>query len=206
MVSSAKSEIICKELYIKYMVCMRDEELVKTELENLGLKYRISTHGAIVFLEEITIAQLNTLKRGLSKSGLVLLNEAESKVISRIIHTIIEIIHDSDNLPKISFKEIISEHSKVTSESVLKIFSDVMGMSIIQFIVLQKIERAKELLLYEDLSLSEITDILNYKNQNFMVAQLKKYTGLTPDYFKRLKKEREKVSGSISSVVRKAVS
>ena len=206
MTSSINSEIICKKLYIKYMVCMRDKVLVKTELENLGLKYRISTHGAIVFLEEISSAQLNMLKRGLAKSGLVLLNEGESEVISKIIHTIIDIIHGSDKLPKLSFKDIISENAEITSESVLKIFSDVKGMSVIQFIVLQKIERAKELLLYEELSLSEITDILNYKNENLLVAQLKKYTGLTPDYFKKLKKERDKLSGSISSGRRKAVS
>jgi AraC-like DNA-binding protein len=172
----------------------------------MGITYRLSVHGAIVFLGEITTVQQNMLKKRLLKSGLVLLDEEESKVIGRIINTIVEIIHYSVELPRIRFEDIISEHSEIARESVLKIFSDVKGMSVIQFIVTQKIERAKELLLYEERSLSDITDILNYKNQNYLVAQFKKYTGLTPDYFKKLKKERMKLSGSITSGREKATS
>lgn len=197
------SEIISNKLYVKYMVCMRDKMIVQAELDQRRMKYRISIHGAIVFLQEITNVQLAELKKCLLKSGIVLLDDEESKVIDRIIHTIIEIIHYSDKLPKLSFTDIISEHSELRSESVLKIFSDVKGMSVIQFIVTQKIERAKELLLYEDRPLSEISDILNYKNQESLVAQLKKYTGLTPDYFKKLKRERMKLSDSKNSVLEK---
>jgi AraC-like DNA-binding protein len=207
MVNGIKNpESVNKELYVKYMVCMRDKLLVKSELDQMGIKYRLSVHGAIVFLGEITTVQQNMLKKRLLKSGLVLLDEEESKVIGRIINTIVEIIHYSVELPRIRFEDIISEHSEIARESVLKIFSDVKGMSVIQFIVTQKIERAKELLLYEERSLSDITDILNYKNQNYLVAQFKKYTGLTPDYFKKLKKERMKLSGSITSGREKATS
>lgn len=205
VVDSKGSESISKELYIKYMVCIRDKLLVKSELDQLGLKYRISVHGAIVFLEEITQDQQEKFKKRLMKSGLVLLDEEESRVIDRIIHTVVEIIHYSNKLPKLRFKDIISEHSELRSESVLKIFSDVKGMSVIQFIVTQKIERAKELLLYEERSLPEITEILNYKSQDFLVAQFKKYTGLTPDYFKKLRKERMKISGLNNSVPEKAI-
>lgn len=193
-----ESECINKKLYVKYMVCMRDKTLVKSELNKLEIKYRISNHGAIVFLEEITSAQQNKLKKRLLRSGLVLLDEAESVVIDRIIDTIVETIHGSNKLPKLSFSDIISEHSKLRNGSILKIFSDVQAMSIVQFIIIQKIERAKELLLYEDRSLSEITEILQYKNQNYLIAQFKKHTGLTPDYFTRLKRERMKISGSTS--------
>jgi AraC-like DNA-binding protein len=207
MVKGIKNpESVNKELYVKYMVCMRDKLLVKSELDQMGITYRLSVHGAIVFLGEITTVQQNMLKKRLLKSGLVLLDEEESKVIGRIINTIVEIIHYSVELPRIRFEDIISEHSEIARESVLKIFSDVKGMSVIQFIVTQKIERAKELLLYEERSLSDITDILNYKNQNYLVAQFKKYTGLTPDYFKKLKKERMKLSGSITSGREKATS
>ena len=207
MVNGIKNpESVNKELYVKYMVCMRDKLLVKSELDQMVITYRLSVHGAIVFLGEITTVQQNMLKKRLLKSGLVLLDEEESKVIGRIINTIVEIIHYSVELPRIRFEDIISEHSEIARESVLKIFSDVKGMSVIQFIVTQKIERAKELLLYEERSLSDITDILNYKNQNYLVAQFKKYTGLTPDYFKKLKKERMKLSGSITSGREKATS
>ncbi len=197
--SKIDSENSGKKLLIKYMVCMRDKELVKDELNQMDLSYRISDHGAIVFLEEITSVQQNELKKRLLKQGMVLLDEAESVVIDRIISTIVETIHCSDKLPKLSFADIISEHSELRSESVLKIFSDVQGMSIIQFIVTQKIERAKELLLYEDRSLSEITDILQYENKDLLVAQFKKHTGLTPDYFLRLKRERQKISSQYSN-------
>jgi len=190
---------ISEKLYVKYMVCRRDKLLVQSELDKFDLKYRMSDHGALVFLEDISPGQQKQLKKKLAKAGLVLLDEAESLVIDRIIATIVEVIHNSGRLPKLSFADIISEHSDLRNESVLKIFSDVKGMSVIQFIVLQKIERAKELLLYEDRSLSEITDILNYKNQHYLVAQLKKYTGLTPGYFKELKRERMKVSSQSSN-------
>lgn len=188
------SERMHKKLYIKYMVCMRDKVLVQSELDKMGVKYRISVHGAIVFLERCSLQQQVKLKRRLLKSGLVLLDHEESMVVDRIITTITEIIHNSEKLPKLSFADIINENSEVGKDSVLQIFSDVKGMSVIQFIVDQKIERAKELLLYEDRSLSEITDILNYKSQDLLVAQLKKYTGLGPDYFQSLKKVRSKIS------------
>ncbi len=200
------SENSCKKLYIKYMVCLRDKLLVKAELNQLGLMYRISDYGAIVFLDGITTAQQNELKKRLLKPGMVLLDKAESGVIDRIIDTIIETIHGSDKLPKLSFTDIISEHSKLRNESVLKIFSDVQGMSIIQFIVIQKVERVKELLLYEDRTLSEITDILQYENTDLLIAQFKKHTGLTPDYYMRMKRERLKISSQSSdpSVLKKS--
>jgi AraC-like DNA-binding protein len=174
---------------------MRDKLHVRSGLDDLDVLYKISPHGAILFLEEISTSQQNRLKSKLLTSGLVLLDEEESRVIDRIIDTIVEIIHHSDKLPRLKFKEIISEQAEFASESVLKIFSDVKGMSVMQFIITQKIERAKELLLYDERTLSEMSDILNYKNESLLVAQFKKYTGLTPDYFKKLRSERMRVAG-----------
>jgi len=183
-----------KKLYVKYMVCLKDKMLVQSALEKQGLKYKFSFHGAIEFFEEFTGVQYHELKMSLLKSGLILLDEKESMLIDRIISTIVEVIHYTDTLPKLNFAELISDHAGSESESILKIFSDVKGMSVLQFIVIQKIERAKELLLYDDLSLSEIADILRYKNENYMFAQFKKVTGLSPTYFKRLKNERMEIA------------
>ncbi len=187
-----KMEFMSKKLYVKYMVCLRDKIIVKSELEKLGIPFRFSPHDAIEFYNGIPKDQFDQLNKNLRNSGLILLNESESKLIDKIINTIIEIIHYSDKLPKVSFMDLIDLHSIPGNESILKVFSDVKGMSILQFIVLQKIERAKELLLYDDIPLTEIAGLLNYKNQHYLLAQFKKVTGLTPSYFKRLKNDRQK--------------
>lgn len=193
------SEAIKIKLYVKYMVCLRDKLIVQSVLNKQGLNYSISFHGAIEFLEEITKVQSNEIKKGLSKSGLILLDEKESMLIDRMINTIVEVIHYTDSLPKLNFRDIISKHAVSGEESILKIFSDVKGMSVLQFIVIQKIERAKELMLYEDMPLPEIAELLNYKNQDYLIAQFNKITGLTPSYFKRLKKERRRIAEQSSN-------
>lgn len=192
--SSPKSEA-GKKLYVKYMVCLRDKLTLKSILEEHGIDYRLTAQGAIEFLGEVTIVQIHELRKSLAKFGLVLLKEKESMLIDRIINLIIEVIHYTDELPKIRFADFISEYAGLGKASILKIFSDVKGMSVLQFIVIQKIERAKELLVYDELPLTEIAEKLNYKNKQTLIAQFKKTTGLTPLYFKRLKKERMKIAG-----------
>lgn len=183
-------EATIDRLYVKYMVCLRDKMVLLSELNKLDLSYRMTVHGAVEFLDGITKFQYQTLKEALSTTGMILLGPKESMLIDRIINTIVEVIHYSDELPKLEFAELIKESSFSMDESIFKIFSDVKGMSILQFIIFHKIERAKELLMYDEMSLSEIAELLNYKDQDFLVAQFKKITGLTPNYFKRLRRER----------------
>ncbi len=194
LIIEKKMEVVSKKLYVKYMVSLRCKLIVKDELKNLNIKYSISVHGAIIFHEAITEYRINELNQNLQKSGLVLLDEHNSMLIDKIINTIIEVIHYSEELPKVNFVDVISDKFGSDNESILKIFSDVKGMSVMQFIILQKVERIKELLLYEDLTLQEIAEILYYKNEDLLIAQFKKYTGLTPDYFRELKKERINLS------------
>jgi len=176
------------------MICLRDKLFVQSKLNKQGINYRMTVHGAIEFLEEISQEQHYQLETDLSKAGFILLDEKDSILIDRIINMILEVIHYSETLPKLKFREIINSHGVLREESILKIFSDVKGMSLLQFIIIQKIERAKELMLYEDMPMSEIAEILNYQNEHFLFAQFKKVTGLTPFYYKRLKKERTKIS------------
>lgn len=187
-------KVIDTKLYVKYMVCLRDKMILRSELDRLGLKYEITVFGAIGFLDEITKAQYDGLKKNLSKSGLVLLDKKRSMLIDRIINTIVEEIHYTDKIPKLNYADLINISSGSDDESILKIFSDVKGMSVLQFIVTQKIERVKELLLYDDKPLSEIAELLNYKNEENLIAQFKKVTGLTPSYFTQLKKARQEIS------------
>lgn len=178
------------KLYVRYMVSLRCESFAKTELKKLGVEHQISFDGGIKFPDGISTTQCDQLKINLKKGGLQLLDESESILIDRIIGTIIEIVHHTDHLPRVCFNELIHDKLGSDSESILRIFSEVKGVSITQYIVQQKIERAKELLLYYDYSINEISDKLNYKNEDLFVSQFKKYTDLTPSYFLDLKDKR----------------
>jgi len=182
-----------QKFYVRFMVSIRCKMVLKSELETMKLKYAFTTNGAIRF-PEITDLQLDLLKARLLPSGLVLLNHSNSLLIDNILCLIIEKIHYSDSLPNVSFKEIIHENTSFGSESILKIFSDVMGISVLHYIVQQKIERAKEMLLYENLSIDDIATILYYKNSATFRVQFIKFTGLTPDDYKNLQQDRIRLS------------
>lgn len=188
-----KSTMIYTKRYVKYVVSLRCKMILKEELQKSGLKYRISPHGAVEILEEVMPHELIELNNKLQKLGLELLDETDSLLIDRIINTVIEVIHYSDDLPNLSYEDIIGNSLGSENESILKIFSDVKGISIMHFIVLQKIERIKELLLYDDLSVAEISKKLRYKNESYLIAQFKKFTGLSPTFFKKMKDERMNV-------------
>ncbi|MEX2351345.1 MAG: helix-turn-helix domain-containing protein [Balneolaceae bacterium] len=166
--------------------------IVKDELKRLHLPYRFSIDGAIEFPDGISIIKKNALKNRLQKSGLDLLDVNESLLIDKIIQSIFELIHETDRLPKIDYEDIVSDYLGAGSKSILKIFSEVMGVSLTHYIIYQKIDRAKEMLLNSDSTLDEISEILNYKNKNFLISQFKKITGLPPSYFTELKERREK--------------
>ncbi|MFU8859015.1 MAG: helix-turn-helix domain-containing protein [Cyclonatronaceae bacterium] len=182
-----------KKLYIRFMASLRCKMIVKAEMQKLGIKHSVSVHGAIQFTNECTQEQFTLLDHNLRKYGMTLLDERRSSMIDKIINEIIEVIHYSDELPRYRYAEIINENIGGADISVLQIFSDVKGVSVLHFIVLQKIERIKEMLMYEELSLAEITEKLSYKNETFMIAQFKKYTGLSPEYFMKMKSERDRL-------------
>lgn len=190
--SEHKKDVNVK-LYVRYMVSLRCKKLVKDELDKLDIKHAISPYGAIEFLHEVTQEELDTIQENLKRFGLNLLDVHNSKLIDRIVLTINDVIHHFDELPSVNFEEIINEELGLINQPLLKIFSDVMGMSVIQYIVIQKIERIKVLLIYDDLSLSQITNKLNYKSEPLLIAQFKKHTGLTPAHFMKLKEERSKI-------------
>lgn len=189
-----------KKRYVKFMVSLRCERIVKSELMKLGIRHTVSDN-AIEFNENIAQARLDALKKNLLKSGMILLDEGDSMLIDRIITTIDEMIHTTERLPDISYDEIINKKIALGTDFVLRIFSEVKGISILHYIILQKIERVKELLLYSDLTLPEIASLLRYKNEDLLIAQFKKFTGLTPDYFLDIKRKRNKnlVSGKFTA-------
>lgn len=179
------------KLYIKYMVSLRCKMIVKDELKKLGLHYVIVDLGMIEILEDITKEQRILLKKRLMKSGLELMDDKRSILIERIKSVIIEMIHYSDELPKENYSNYISEKLGRDYTYLANTFSEVKGITIQQFIINHKIEKVKELLLYNELTLSEISYKLHYSSTAHLSNQFKKTTGHSPSFFKKLKQKRE---------------
>lgn len=180
------------KLYIKYMVSLRCKMIVKEELQKLDLSYIIVELGMVEVLEDITEFQHEQLKKNLLQSGLELLDDKKSILIERIKNVIIELIHYSDELPKENYSDYISQKLDYNYTYLANTFSEVKGITIQQFIILHKIERVKELLLYDELNLTQISYKLNYSSVAHLSNQFKKVTGLSPSYYKQLKQKRKK--------------
>ena len=179
-------------LYIKYMVSLRCIMLVKEELKGLGLRYANVELGAVDLLEDITQKQHDDLKKNLLKSGLELLDDKRSILIEKIKAVIIEMIHYADELPKVNYSDYISEKLNYDYTYLANIFSEVKGITIQQFIIIHKIEKVKELLLYDEMNLTEISYKMNYSSVAHLSNQFKKVTGLSPSFYKLLKQKRNK--------------
>jgi AraC-like DNA-binding protein len=179
------------KLYIKYMVSLRCKLLVKDELLKLGLNYVIIELGMVDILEDITEEQHAVLKDNLLKAGLELLDDKKSILIERIKNVIIELVHYTDELPLINYSDYISEKLHYDYTYLSNIFSEVKGITIQQYIIINKIERVKELLLYDELNLTEIAYKLHYSSVAHLSNQFKKITGVSPSYYKLLKQKRK---------------
>ena len=174
------------------MVSLRCKMMVKEELKKLGLKYVFVDLGMVEILEDITNEQRENLKVNLLKSGLELLDDKRAILIEKIKSVIIEMIHYSDELPDVNYSDYISEKLDYDYTYLANTFSEVKGITIQQYIIIHKIERVKELLLYDELNLTEISYKLHYSSVAHLSNQFKKITGLTPTFYKQLKNKRKK--------------
>lgn len=173
------------------MVSLRCKLLVKEELNKLGLHAVIVDLGLVEVLEDMSAEQREQLRENLLKSGLELLDDKKSILIERIKNVITEMIHYSDELPTQNYSDYISEKLNYDYTYLSNIFSEVKGITIQQFIIIHKIERVKELLLYDELNLTEISYKLHYSSVAHLSNQFKKITGLTPSYFKKMRQSRK---------------
>jgi AraC-like DNA-binding protein len=178
------------KLYIKYMVSHRCKMTVIEELKKVGLQYTAVDLGMVEILQELNEQQRALLKENLLKSGLELLDDKKSILIERIKNLIVEMVHYSDQLPNLNYSEYISNKLQYDYTYLSNIFSEVKGTTIQQFIIIHKIERVKELLLYDELNLTEIAYKLHYSSVAHLSNQFKKVTGLSPSFFKKLKQKR----------------
>ena len=181
------------KLSIKNMVCQRCIMVVKQELEKNNLTADTVTLGEITFKEELSEEQLTHLKNCLTSHGFEVLDDRKAMIIEKVKNIIVSIIHSTEDVDvKRNFSDIIAQQIPIDYNYISSIFSTTEGITIEQFIILQRIERVKELLVYNELSLSEIAYKLGYSNVQHLSTQFKKITGLTPSHFKLVKENKRK--------------
>jgi AraC-like DNA-binding protein len=178
------------KLFIKYMVSIRCKMIVKSELDKLGLQYTKVELGEANIRNKITPEQITLLKSALLKSGLELMDDKKAILIERIKNVIVEMVHYEDGVPKVNFSDFLSGKLSYDYTYLANLFSEVTGTTIEQYIIAHKIERVKELLIYDELTLTEISYRLNYSSVAHLSNQFRKVTGLTPSFFKNLKHKR----------------
>jgi YesN/AraC family two-component response regulator len=178
------------KLLIKNMVSLRCKLIVRSELEKMHLHFAVVELGEVEILEELTSRQQQELKNSLLKFGLELMEDKKSMLIEKIKNIIVEMIHYSDEPPLLNFSAYLSEKLNYDYNYLSNLFSEVKGTTIEHFIIAHKIERAKELLVYNELTLTEIAAKLHYSNVAHLSNQFKKVTGLTPTFFRSMKHKR----------------
>jgi len=161
--------------------------VVKSELENLGLHFVSVNLGEAETVEEITPEQPSLLHTALEKSGLELLKDNKSILVERIKAKIIELVHFTEEQIKVNLSDYLSESLNHNYTYMANLFSEIQGTTIEQFYLAHKIEKVKELLVYDELNLTEIAWKLHYSSVAHLSNQFKKMTGLTPTIFKNLK-------------------
>ncbi len=180
------------KIYIKNMVCIRCQIVVKSELEKLGLKYVNVKIGEADIIENILPEQLEQLDIALRKSGLLLMDNKKSVLVEKIKAAIIELVHYSEEQIKVNLSDFLSEKLNYDYTYLANLFSEVKGVTIEKFYLTHKIEKVKELIVYDELNLTEIAYKMHYSSVAHLSNQFKKFTGLTPSHFKKLKNKRRR--------------
>ena len=178
------------KLYIKSMVSIRCKLMVKSILDNLGIEYIKVELGEIELAEPILLDKLEELKACLQETGLVIIDDHKSVLVEKIKAVVIEMVHYADEFPTVKHSVHISQKLKHNYTYLANLFSEIKGTTLEHFIIVHKIEKVKELILYGDISISDIAYRLNYSSSAHLSNQFKQITGLTPTFFKKLKTRR----------------
>jgi YesN/AraC family two-component response regulator len=178
------------KLHIKNMVCIRCVMVVKSELDKLNIPYVSVELGRADIVSAVSAIQYEQLRAALLRSGLELMDDKKSVLIEKIKNVIVEAVHYTEEPLKINFSVLLSQKLHHDYTYLANLFSEVQGTTIEKFTIAHKIERVKELLVYGELSLTEIADLMDYSSVAYLSTQFKKITGLTPSHFKKLKQKR----------------
>lgn len=175
------------KIYIKNMVCNRCRMMVKAEFELLGLHPLSIELGEVELENALSDSDKEKLSLKLVELGFELIDDKKSRVIEKVKNIIVNLVHHSSEKPRTNLSQVIIEQIPLEYNYISNLFSEVEETSIEQYYIAQKIERVKELLVYDELSLSEIAYQLEYSSVSHLSKQFKKVTGLTTSHFKQLK-------------------
>jgi len=178
------------KIYIKNMVCIRCQMAVKNELEKLGLHLTKIELGEAEIMEDLSIEQRDNLSISLKNIGLELMEDRKNILADKVKTAIIDLLHYTDHQIKINLPDYLSERVFHNYAFLSKLFSEVKGTTIEKFYLSQKLDKVKELLVYDELNLTDIAYKLHYSSVAHLSNQFKKMTGLTPSHFKNLKQNR----------------
>jgi len=179
-------------LFIRNMVCNRCIMAVESELQKLGYEPVHVRLGEVELMDNLSVDQLTIFKNRLHELGFELIDDSRSKLIEKIKLIVIQLIHHGDGQMHQNYSEYIASKLNKEYNYLSHLFSEVEGTTIEKYIINQKIERVKELLVYNELTLSEIANSLGYSSVAHLSGQFRKVTGLTPSYFKQLKEKKRK--------------
>ena len=179
-------------LHIKNMVCHRCILAVDHALRTLGLHPLSVELGIAVTAEELTPDLRLQVKAALEALEFELIDDRRSQLIEQIKTTVIDLVHYHDKAPKSNLSDYLSAKLNREYSALSKLFSETTGTTIEKYFIAQKLERAKELLVYDELTLNEIADLLGYSSAAYLSTQFKQVTGLTPSHFKQLKGNKRK--------------
>ena len=178
------------KLYIQNMVCLCCRTVVATELNNLNLIYTHLELGEVQLLKPISDEERAHLKMVLLEYGLEVMEDEKAILVEKVVTIIVNMIHHSDELPFTNFSVFLTNQLNRDYHTLSTLFSQTKGVTIEHFIILHKIERVKELIMYDELSLTEISYKLQYSSVAHLSNQFKKVTGLTPTFFKNIKNKK----------------
>ena len=179
------------------MVCLCCVKVVQMELNKMGLFYTSLELGEVHLVKPITKKQRKKLKHILYEYGLEIMKDKKAILVERIVQIIVDMIHESEELPEINFSVFLTNKLNKDYHALSTLFSKTKGITIEHFIILHKIERVKELITYDELSLTEISYQLHYSSVAHLSNQFKKVTGLTPTSFKNIKNKKRKLLENI---------
>jgi len=186
------------KLYIKNMVCGRCIKVVREELQKLGIEYNSVQLGEVELAAPLSPELMEKLRNILLENGFELIDDSKTKLIEEIKTLVIKSIYESSKPEEINYSDYLSKATGKPYTALSSLFSSVENTTIEKFIIAQKIERAKELLVYGELTLSEIAFSLGYSSSQHLSNQFKKITGFTPSYFKELKEQKRQFIDQIA--------
>ncbi len=178
------------KIYIQNMVCLCCIKTVSSLLNKMEIEYSSLELGEVKLLKKMSMEQGLELKSLLHEYGLELMGDDRAILVEKIVVIIIDMIHNSDEIKDINFSVYLTNKLNMDYHYLSELFSKTKGITIEHFIILHKVERIKELIIYDQLTISEISFKMNYSSAAHLSNQFKKVTGLTPSYFKKLKNKK----------------